>query len=1168
MWEGLVRHPHGRLSVRRFMTVFATLLVACFVYTLAVAPTAHAADATWKDKSIVYSGRTYTGPTTATASDGSGLTPGTIIYRSVDTASTPNKAYVIYFSPGTSPPSETTARYSEFDYANGKYSNSTNRRPISIQPTASSTDGSGGTGGKTTSCSVTGGLGWIVCPVSNMLASTMDYLYGVISDFLRVQPLQTTQDNALYRAWDIARNLANICFVIGFLIMIYGQITGGLMSNYTVKKVLPRVAVAALLVNLSYWICAIGIDISNVLGYSVQDLFTGVRNSLVGADESTTLSWTNLTEMIVTGGTATVAAGVTGAAAIAATGGSIVSAIFLLLPALVGVITAALIAVIVLAMRQALITLFVIIAPLAFVAYLLPNTEKWFHKWRDVFMTLLFMFPIFSVIFGASQLAGTAIINGTGNTVSITMVILGYVVQVAPLVVTPLIVRFSGSLLGRFAGMLNNPNKGIIDRTRNWANPRAEMYKNRNLARQNDGVHRYGTGRLARRFYRGDKEREERNEGYKIKANNRVHEFKPYENPDDSRFAAVNRYRNARNERYANRTGYGHWVDEKRDAELRHKELEADHDKHYYAAAVNPVAGSVGARRAEMMKNAHKDEGKSKVYQESITNAAERDLQEEIRDDRNLRKIRTQSVVDAGLADRAKKLVDAKGAIALQHTIMASPDLTQQAIETHGLEKKAAMFEGVVQKNAEVSFQRQVKDNKKLKQIINKTVEYEKEAGEIEKTLKDRAEQRWERISTDTADPEYRADLRQARLYAVEASDDLKQAQAQWTSLVEGIRARGADAPTIDGHIERSIAGNIKQLGQDIKIEESRAGQFQYEQKFNLSSELKENEALRMYAGADKIEGATRVYAKAKADVVQSVVDEVKTNRTLTSEMTRRQLHTMLYDGVDTNNEPVTVEMRQAAMYELLQEKGNNMDAQEIRDAVAKMGVAVDDDGNFFEYQRDPEGRIVRDARGFAMLDRSRPVSAEEAGKRRDWQQFFEDAAKGSPHNIGTLSGTNRSEFKSGNSVDTSRDAFFRDVLGGKFKPQSILKYDVDELKIFLSDMRKPDGEYSKLSDEQKAQFEKAFTSAVHGLQTHATYKGDIDDRNRGVMNEIVAEVNPDYLAGYTADGHAIFNVDEDKALLRADQRDQAADQFRTPIIVPPNTYTDRNIEHALTSPS
>jgi hypothetical protein len=276
------------------------------------------------------------------------------------------------------------------------------------------------------------------------------------------------------------------------------------------------------------------------------------------------------------------------------------------------------------------------------------------------------------------------------------------------------------------------------------------------------------------------------------------------------------------------------------------------------------------------------------------------------------------------------------------------------------------------------------------------------------------------------------------------------------------------------------------------------------------------------------------------------------TNRSLTSQLTRNQLKKMLYTGRDEYDQPVTTEMQQAAMYELLQEKGNNMDAQEIRDSITKKGFYYNEDDNkFYEFQRDAENRVIRDANGKPQPDLTSEVSAEEAGDRRDWQQFFEDAAKGSPHNIGTLSGTNRSESKAGNLVDDTRYAFIRDAaFTGKFGPEKLVKADIDELKIMAEDMQSPDGEYARLSAADRARFDASFENAVIGVQTHPSYKGQIDDRNRGVMNDILARINPAYRTGRVdSSGNPVFDVRDDNAIVTAGSR-EATRQFAAPIRV------------------
>jgi hypothetical protein len=473
MWDLRLINPFGNLSKRNLLFFFATMLVAAFAYIFVAAPTAYAADATWKGNAISYNGDQYLHISQSSSSTSTNL-PAGIHYGFIDAQ---KKAHVISFPSGADLTKTSSADYSEYSFTPpGSYTNKSNSKTISIDTQSAANQGVSSCDGP-----FLVGIGWIVCPVTNFLSGAMDWLFEILTGFLTVRPAQTGTDNALYRAWSMMRNFANIAFVIGFLVIIYSQLTSMGISNYGIKKTLPRLIIAAILVNVSYWVCAVAIDVSNILGYSLQDVFISMRNTIIGSEGNSwdVVSWKSIGGFILSGGTAAVAAGV-GIHALAA--GTIGGAVFLLLPILVGVLMAVLVALLVMAARQAIITVLVILAPLAFVAYLLPNTEKYFDKWKDLFMTMLLIFPIFSVLFGGAQLAGIAIIQ---NADSINLIILGMAVQVAPVVITPLLVKFSGSLLGRIAGMVNNPNKGAIDRTRKWAEERAGQHKDRVLGQKN-----------------------------------------------------------------------------------------------------------------------------------------------------------------------------------------------------------------------------------------------------------------------------------------------------------------------------------------------------------------------------------------------------------------------------------------------------------------------------------------------------------------------------------------------------------------------------------------------------------------------------------------------------------------------------------------------------------
>ncbi|MDO4872085.1 MAG: hypothetical protein Q4A27_01475 [bacterium] len=348
----------------------------------------------------------------------------------------------------------------------GIYRQNGNSEPITVEGISEENQSS-------TSCDISGGGGWMICMISNTLAGAMDGLYDVFKGFLVVQPLQTTSESGIYRVWDYMRNIANIFFVIIFILVIYSQITNVGISNYGIKKMLPKLIVAAILINISYFICSIAVDLSNIIGSQLQDLLINIRKEIFengSGIQVEALNWGSLTAGILSGGGSLAMGGYV----FFLSGGTQTLGLTIAIVLLI-VLYSVFVAVVILAARQAIITVLVFLAPLAFVANIWPNTEKWFDRWRDLFTTMLVMYPIIALLFGGSQLAGiTIIVNANGNIVTL---ILGMVVQVVPLAITPTIMRLSGNLLGKFAGMINNPDKGPIDSAKNFLRDQREIEK-------------------------------------------------------------------------------------------------------------------------------------------------------------------------------------------------------------------------------------------------------------------------------------------------------------------------------------------------------------------------------------------------------------------------------------------------------------------------------------------------------------------------------------------------------------------------------------------------------------------------------------------------------------------------------------------------------------------
>lgn len=329
-----------------------------------------------------------------------------------------------------------------------------------------------------TTCAVDG-IGWIVCPVAEALSSATDALYGWITSYLKVPFINTdTADdaNTLYKAWANMRNIANVAFVIVFLIIIFSQLTGTGVSNYGVKKMLPRLMISAILVNISYWIAAIAVDISNIAGSS---LYTIIRGMNIGEVTISSNGWEVFLGWVLAGAAgATVTFGAIALAPVLSTfwPALLWGAIAFVLAAVLALV----VAFAVLAARQALIVILIVLSPLAFIAFILPNTEKLFSMWRKSLTTLLIFYPLFAILFGSSYIASMVIIGSAGGgdssspAVGMT-VLLGLAVQALPLFLTPMIIKFSTGIMGTVAGMVNNKSKGFIDRAKNTRNRKAKL---------------------------------------------------------------------------------------------------------------------------------------------------------------------------------------------------------------------------------------------------------------------------------------------------------------------------------------------------------------------------------------------------------------------------------------------------------------------------------------------------------------------------------------------------------------------------------------------------------------------------------------------------------------------------------------------------------------------
>lgn len=290
---------------------------------------------------------------------------------------------------------------------------------------------------ETTNCAVDG-VGWMVCPIMNFIAGLNDQAFGFISEnFLYIDPEFLANDDT-EAAWKGFRDIANVAFVIAFIIIIYSQLTSAGISNYGIKRMLPRLFIAAVLVNVSYILCQLAVDVSNVVGNSVASL-VGTTMPTTTAESATIENtdlplWKDVTAGLLVAGAA-IAVGFTLLAIIGPVALLALAAMVLILIA-----------------RKAIVILLVVVSPIAFVAYLLPNTEQIFKKWWTVFKAMLMLYPVIGMVFGASLLAAR-VINNSSDDPLVQLTALGVIAL--PLFAVPLLMRGAMATTGQLGAKLN-----------------------------------------------------------------------------------------------------------------------------------------------------------------------------------------------------------------------------------------------------------------------------------------------------------------------------------------------------------------------------------------------------------------------------------------------------------------------------------------------------------------------------------------------------------------------------------------------------------------------------------------------------------------------------------------------------------------------------------------
>ncbi len=293
-------------------------------------------------------------------------------------------------------------------------------------------------------------IGWIMCPIIRGSNGMVVSIYSLMQQhFLNIKADEIfQQDKPAFKTWSGFRDMANVFFVIVLAIIIFSQVSGVGISNYGIKKMLPKIIVFAILVNISWYISVIMIDISNIVGHTLFEWLTGDGSWQYSSDSQQKDS---PVEQIL-GGTAVLGVGTAAAiTGVLAAGSSIL--LFLFSAAL-----ALIMMVFILLVRQAAVIVLVVISPLAFVAGILPNTEGFFRKWAKFLKNMLMIYPICSLVVGGAIFVSNLLYSNE------TSPLLKVAYGLLPILSLFTIVAIIKSVLSIIDGLTGGNLRGTLDR--------------------------------------------------------------------------------------------------------------------------------------------------------------------------------------------------------------------------------------------------------------------------------------------------------------------------------------------------------------------------------------------------------------------------------------------------------------------------------------------------------------------------------------------------------------------------------------------------------------------------------------------------------------------------------------------------------------------------------
>lgn len=307
---------------------------------------------------------------------------------------------------------------------------------------------------------LTNPLTWIACPIINGAEEAIKKFDEYITKELTIDAdsyMDVSDENNkvaqnFYSAWNGFRVLGlSLLIVFGLVMVISQALSLDMFDAYTVKKVLPRIIIAVIMVTLSWSLMKFAIELTNLVGVGVRSLIYAPFADFGNVDFS--------------GGVATIFGGV----ALAGAGSALLGlGAFGLLSLAVTGLLAVFIGFAVIVFRRILIMLLVVVAPFAIVCSVLPNTEKVWKMWWDFFSKALIAFPIITLFIASGRVFAQIAASSAAEDTSTVEAVIAFIAYFGPYFAIPTAFRMAGGAIATVSGMANDRSRGFFDRQKKF----------------------------------------------------------------------------------------------------------------------------------------------------------------------------------------------------------------------------------------------------------------------------------------------------------------------------------------------------------------------------------------------------------------------------------------------------------------------------------------------------------------------------------------------------------------------------------------------------------------------------------------------------------------------------------------------------------------------------